>query len=77
MGFLENEYKQFEEVYGNIECQNKNINQIDYIFDELDHRVADMHNSSVENKNAVDAIADAMNEYRENIDKVVKNTQSI
>ena len=69
--------KQFEELYGNIEAQNRNINQIDYIFDELDHRVADMHNSSVENKNAVDAIADAMNGYRENIDKVVKNTQSI
>lgn len=69
--------KQFEELYGNIESQNKNINQIDYIFDELEHRVSDMHNSSVENKNAVDAIADAMNDYRENIDKVVKNTQSI
>ena len=69
--------KQFEELYGNIESQNRNINQIDYIFDELDHRVADMHNSSVENKNAVDAIADAMNDYRVNIDKVVKNTQSI
>ena len=69
--------KQFEELYGNIEAQNRNINQIDYIFDELDHRVADMHNSSVENKNAVDAIADAMNGYRENIDKVVKNTQSV
>ena len=68
---------QFEELYGNIENQNRNINQIDYIFDELDHRVADMHNSAVENKNAVDAIADAMNDYRENIDKVVKNTQSI
>ena len=69
--------KQFEELYGNIEAQNRNINQIDYIFDELDHRVSDMHNSSVENKNAVDAIADAMNGYRENIDKVVKNTQSV
>lgn len=69
--------KQFEELYGNIECQNQNIHQIDYIFDELEHRVSDMHNSSVENKNAVGAIADAMNDYRENIDKVVKNTQSI
>lgn len=69
--------KQFEELYGNIECQNQNIHQIDYIFDELDHRVSDMHNSSVENKNAVDAIAEAMNDYRVNIDKVVKNTQSI
>ena len=69
--------KQFEELYGNIECQNQNIHQIDYIFDELDHRVSDMHNSSVENKSAVDAIAEAMNDYRDNIDKVVKNTQSI
>lgn len=69
--------KQFEDLYGNIEQQNSSINQIDYIFDELDHRVSDMHNSSLENQNAVDAIAEAMNDYRVNIDKVVKNTQSI
>ena len=69
--------KQFEDLYGNIEQQNNSINQIDYIFDELDHRVSDMHNSSLENQNAVDAIAEAMNDYRVNIDKVVKNTQSI
>lgn len=68
--------KQFEDLYANIENQNRNINQIDYIFDELEHRVSDMNNSSVENKNAVDAIVNAMNDYRDNIDKVIKNTQS-
>ena len=69
--------KQFESLYGNMECQNQNINQIDYIFDDLNRRVADMHNSSLENQSAVDTIVAAMDDYRENIDKVVKNTQSV
>jgi len=68
---------QFESLYSNMEYQNQNINQIDYIFEDLNQRVADMHNSSLENQNAVDTIAAAMDDYRENIDKVVKNTQSI
>lgn len=69
--------KQFESLYSNIESQNRNINQIDYIFDELNHRVEDMHNSSLENQQSVNSITDAMETYRGNIDKVVKNTQSI
>ena len=68
---------QFESLYSNMEYQNQNINQIDYIFDDLNHRVTDMHNSSLENQDAVAAIALAMDDYRENIDKVVKNTQGI
>lgn len=68
---------QFTSLYSNMEYQNQNINQIDYIFDDLNHRVTDMHNSSLENQDAVAAIASAMDDYREHIDKVVKNTQSI
>lgn len=69
--------KQFEALYSNIEYQNNSINQIDNIFDELNHRVEDMHSSSLANQQAVNAIADAIEAYRGNIDKVVKNTQSI
>lgn len=68
---------QFESLYSNMEYQNQSISQIDYIFDDLNQRVADMHNSSLENQDAVAAIASAMDDYRDNIDRVVKNTQSI
>ena len=68
---------QFTSLYSNMEYQNQNISQIDCIFEDLNHRVTDMHNSSLENQDAVDAIASAMDDYRENIDKIVKNTQSI
>jgi len=69
--------EQFVSVYSNIEAQNYNVNQMNYIFEELSHRASDMHNSSSENQNAVASIAAAMKDYRNNIDKVVKNTQSI
>ena len=69
--------EQFVSVYSNIEAQNYNVNQMNYIFEELSHRASDMYNSSSENQNAVASIAAAMKDYRNNIDKVVKNTQSI
>lgn len=68
---------QFESLYSNMEYQNQNINQIDYIFGDLNQRVSDMHSSSLKNQEAVGGIVAAMDDYRENIDKVVKNTQSI
>ncbi len=68
---------QFEALYGNIEGQNYIVSEIDSIFDVLSTKAEDMHNSSVENQASVNAIAEAMEDYRENIDKVVKNTQGI
>lgn len=68
---------QFETLYSNIEEQNYNINQIDSIFNDLNGQVYDMRNSSEENQKAVETIVDAMAVYRENIKKVVENTQSI
>ena len=68
---------QFETLYGNIEEQNRNINQIDSIFNNLNGQVYDMRNSSEENQKAVETIVQAMEVYRENIGRVVENTQSI
>lgn len=69
--------EQFTFLYDNIENQNNNINQIDCIFEELNRKVSDMYSSSQVNQNAVDSIADAMTAFSENIEKIVKNTQSI
>lgn len=69
--------EQFEHLYENIEYQNCNIQEIDYIFDELESKVSDMNNSSTQNQDAVESIAEAMNDYRKNIEKIIENTQSI
>lgn len=69
--------QQFNSLYENIERQNVNVNQIDYIFDTLNQRVADMHSSSITNQNAVEAIVDAMALYKGNVSRIVENTQSI
>lgn len=77
VGSFERLNEQFGLLYDNIECQNRNVNQIDYIFDELNHKVSDMHSSSLANQHAVEAIADAMTVFSGNVGKIVKNTQSI
>lgn len=69
--------EQFTSLYGNIEIQNNNINQIDYIFESLNGRVEDMHSNSMRNQKAVAAIMDAMDIYRDNISKVIEDTQNI
>jgi len=68
---------QFNALYENIERQNNNVNQIDYIFDTLNQRVADMHSSAFTNQNAVEAIVDAMEIYKGNVNKIVENTRTI
>ncbi len=69
--------QQFNALYENIEQQNSNVSQIDYIFETLNQRVADMQSSSHTNRNAVEAIVDAMTDYKESVGKIVENTQSI
>lgn len=69
--------EQFEYLYGNIEQQNRNVSEIDAIFNHLNARVSDMRSSSQDNQKAVDAIVEAMDIYKENITRVVKNTQNI
>ncbi len=68
---------QFGVLYENIEGQTKNVNQIDYIFTDLNNKVSDMHSSSLANQEAVEDIAESMMEFSGNVGKIVKNTQSV
>lgn len=69
--------EQFSFLYDTIELQNRNINEIDNIFDNLSHRVLDMQSSSATNQNGVEKIARAMEIYKGNIGRVVENTRRI
>lgn len=77
VGSFERLNEQFGLLYENIACQNRNVNEIDTIFDELNQKVSDMHSSSLANQQAVESIADTMTVFRGNVGKIVKNTQSI
>lgn len=68
---------QFSVLYDNIEHQNESVNQIDNIFGNLNVRVTEMHNSSLVNQEAVEAIVKEMTVFRGNISKIVENTQTI
>lgn len=77
VGSIEKLNRQFESLYGNIEEQNNSISQIDYIFDNLNQRVLDMHQNSRENQGAVESIVVAMKNYKDDVNKIVQNTQSV
>jgi len=69
--------KQFDTLYGNIEEQNYNVQQVDAIFGDLKGRVSEMHHYSVENQSAVQGIIEAMDIYKGNINRVIDNTKSV
>ncbi len=76
-GSFERLKEQFADLYGNIEEQNSNVAQVDAIFDKLNRRVSDMRNLSEENQDAVEAIMDAMDIYKENISGVIEQTKMV
>lgn len=67
--------KQFDALYGNIATQNNNVNEVGNIFHDLRARVAEMQNYSADNQKSVGAIIDAMDLYKENIEKVIESTR--
>ncbi len=66
----------FDALYDNIGVQNESIEDVKSIFEQLKDDVADMEAKSSENKETVEQIARAMDTYRQNIDRVVMNTQA-
>ena len=67
--------QQFDKLYGNIETQNLNVNEVGNIFNHLQGRVAEMQKYSAENQRSVGAIVEAMDLYKVNIEKVIENTR--
>ncbi|MGN0374780.1 MAG: methyl-accepting chemotaxis protein [Butyrivibrio sp.] len=68
---------QFDSLYGNIEEQNNNVNGVEAIFEELKDKIRDMTSHSGENQASVEAIADAMDIYKENMSEVIEDTRHI
>ena len=72
---FDNLTERFQKLYDNIEAQNSNVHDVDDIFSTLKSQIADMKNYSEENHRSVKKIAKAMDNYRENVDRVVSNTR--
>ena len=68
---------QFDSLYGNIEEQNSNVNGVESIFKELRAQIMDMSSHSEENQSSVEAIAEAMGIYKENMNEVIDDTRHI
>lgn len=67
--------EQFDSLYGNIATQSSNVNEVGNIFHDLQMRVAEMQKYSAENQRSVGAIVEAMDLYKDNIEKVIENTR--
>lgn len=68
---------QFSSLYGNIEAQNSNVTGVEAIFTELKDKITDMSSYSENNQAAVEAIADAMGVYKENMGEVINDTRHV
>lgn len=68
---------QFGKLYENIESQNTNVNEVGTIFHDLQIRVAEMQQYSAENQKSVGAIVEAMDLYKDNIEKVIEGTRIV
>lgn len=67
--------EQFDALYANIAEQTESVNQVDHIFGELNGKIAEMNVYSHRNNASVDEIVSSMDDYRENIGKVIANTR--
>jgi len=78
---LRNSFKQlineFGDLYENINVQNENINQVDGIFENLKERIGQMNLYSEANQMAVDAMAGAMNLYKEGMEHMITDTEQV
>lgn len=67
--------QEFDSLYGNIEAQNSNVNQVNTIFSDLKGRIMEMRQYSADNQEAVESIVEAMELYKVNISHVIENTR--
>ncbi len=67
--------EQFVKLYSNIEDQNNNVKEVGIIFNDLREDVKGMCKYSEENESSVGAIIDAMDIYKDNIEKVIEQTR--
>lgn len=68
---------QFTSLYRNIEEQNGNVSQVDVIFEQLKEKIRDMDTYSNENQSSVEAIAEAMEVYRNNMKQVINDSRQV
>ena len=68
---------QFGSLYENSEAQNTNVAEVDNIVEELKQQIADMDVQTDDNQISVEAIAEALNVYQENMKLVIEDTQVV
>ncbi len=68
---------QFGSLYSNIEEQNVSVQEMNRIFEHLNLKIHEMTSSSEANQVSVEAMTDAIQVYKENIDRVVESNKEI
>lgn len=68
---------QFGSLYSNIEEQNVSVREMNQIFEDLKFKINEMAASSEANQTSVEAMTDALQVYKENINRVVTSNKQI
>ncbi len=66
-----------DSLYGHIVEQNKNVSDVDSIFQSLRSKVGEMSSYSEDNQVAVEAIVESMNSYKEHMGQIVEDAMEI
>ena len=64
----------FDSLYVNIEEQNKDVQKVDSIFDNLREKVVGMSSCSKDNRVVVQGIIDSVGTYKEHMDEIIQDT---
>lgn len=64
----------FDSLYVNIEEQNKGVQKVDSIFEDLRNKILLMSTCSEENRTVVDGIIDSVEAYKDYMDKIIGDT---
>ena len=69
--------KQFGSLYQSIESQNKNVSEVDAIFEQLRSKVDEVCHFTENNQNSVEAITDAILVYKEGVEQMVDDSMRV
>lgn len=69
--------EQFSALYQNIASQNSNVSEVDTIFEQLRHKIADVRKYTESNQSTVESIAESITVYRDGMENMVADTRHV
>ena len=69
--------EQFETLYVNIESQNKNVSEVETIFELLRGKIDEVSHRTERNQTSVESISEAILVYKDGVEKIVEDARRV